>query len=70
VVTVTNDGPESYQVSDVFLDGTDATHFKIVSDSCTGAEITQSTGCAVSLRFSPTQAGDRLAVLVLPSTGG
>jgi hypothetical protein len=68
-VTVTNDEADPYRVSDVFLDGDDAAHFKIVSDSCSGAEITPSMGCAVSLSFNPTQAGDRVALLVLDNAG-
>jgi len=62
-VAVTNDSATPYEVTDVFLD--DETDFEIVSEDCSGTEITDTDGCTVSVRFTPMAAGDREAILVL-----
>jgi centrosomal CEP192-like protein len=69
-VLVTNDSPDPYEISDVSLDGSDASGFEIVGDGCTGVVLTQANNCMVTVRFKPTEAGDWLAVLVLDSVAG
>jgi hypothetical protein len=64
-VTVSNGGVDPYEISDVFLDGFDAGDFEIVSNACIGVEIDASTSCTISVRFKPTQDGDRLTMLAV-----
>jgi hypothetical protein len=64
-VTLDITGSFPLTVSSVTLTGTDAGEFSISADSCSGAPINPLSQCTVSVVFSPTTAGSKLASLVI-----
>jgi centrosomal CEP192-like protein/HYDIN/CFA65/VesB family protein/ASPM-SPD-2-Hydin domain-containing protein len=62
-VTVTNNGTAALHVTSVTLTGANAGDFVISADTCTGATVAVSATCSVSVTFTPTAAGTRLASL-------
>lgn len=61
--TVTNRGTAPLVIGQVLLGGRDAKDFKISGDSCANQTIAPAATCAVSVVFSPTASGTRVAWL-------
>jgi len=62
--TVTNTGPANLTISTVTIGGTNASDFATSADTCTGATLTPNSTCAVSVTFTPSNWGDRDALLI------
>ncbi len=62
-VIVTNNGTASLHVTTVTLTGTNAGDFAKSADTCTGATVAINATCTVSVTFSPTATGARVAAL-------
>lgn len=67
-ITVSNTGGTAATLSSPTLSG-DASDFSIFSDSC-GATLAPSTGCTLSITFTPTASGARLATLSITDNAG
>jgi hypothetical protein len=65
--TVTNSGAGNLSVSAVTLGGTNASQFQKTSDGCTGQLIAAGLSCTVEIRFGPTTAGTKMALLTIAS---
>jgi hypothetical protein len=61
--TVTNTGTANLTISTVTLGGTNASDFAKSADTCTGATVTPSHTCTVSVTFTPAATGTRNATL-------
>jgi hypothetical protein len=61
--TVTNTGTGNLTISTVTIGGTNASNFAKSADTCTGATVTPSSTCTVSVTFTPSAAGSRSASL-------
>jgi len=69
-ITITNTGGVASGVAATSLGGTDAGQFSIASDTC-GTALNPGGTCAVTVRFSPTTTGAKVARLsVTASPGG
>lgn len=55
------------KVDQVVLGGEHVDEFEIVSDTCTGAVIAPLEGCAIGLRFSPAERGERVGEITVRS---
>jgi Domain of unknown function (DUF1929)/Abnormal spindle-like microcephaly-assoc'd, ASPM-SPD-2-Hydin len=66
-VTVTNDGVVDLQLTSVSVAGANAGDFMLDPGTCAAAVLSPEQQCALSLRFSPTETGNRVAALVLVS---
>ncbi|HET7489363.1 MAG TPA: Ig-like domain repeat protein [Acidimicrobiales bacterium] len=62
-VTVVNPGPDTVSVSSAALAGTNTADFAVVGDACSGTTVAAGARCAVTVRFTPTDAGARTARL-------
>jgi hypothetical protein len=62
--TVTNTGPANLTISTVTIGGTNASDFATSADTCTGATLTPNSTCAVSVTFTPSNWGNRDALLI------
>ena len=67
--TVTNTGDVSVTVSSVSLSGGAAPDFSVANDACTGVSLASGTSCQLELGFSPSQAGDRSAMITASGSG-
>jgi len=66
-VTVKNAGSDRLVLRAASLEGASAGDFRIVPGSCEGAPyITPGSECTIGVRFTPSAAGARAAVLVIP----
>jgi hypothetical protein len=67
--TVTSYGQSPCTVSTLSLTGTNTAEFAIVSgtDTCSGRTLVTGESCSVDIAFAPTTAGDKSAVLNIPS---
>jgi Domain of unknown function (DUF1929)/Legume lectin domain/PKD domain/Glyoxal oxidase N-terminus/Quinohemoprotein amine dehydrogenase, alpha subunit domain III len=63
VVTVTNSGNATLNISTVTLTGTNAGDFVLASNTCTGAAVAANANCTVGITFMPSATGARLANL-------
>ncbi len=61
--TVTNTGTANLTISTVTISGTNASDFAKSADTCTGATVTPSNTCSVSVTFTPSATGSRSASL-------
>jgi hypothetical protein len=61
--TITNTGTVNLTITAVTLGGTNASDFVKTADTCTGATVTPSHTCTVSLTFTPAATGTRSATL-------
>jgi len=61
--TVTNTGTANLTISAVTVGGTNASDFAKSADTCTGATVTPSSTCTVSVTFTPSAMGSRSASL-------
>jgi hypothetical protein len=52
------------------LSGTNPTHFKIITDNCTGTILATGGTCKVTVRFQPTSTGSKTATLTVSGTPG
>ena len=68
--TVTNSGQVPSGVLTTTRSGLDPSHFTIVSDGCAGAPLPGPGTCAIVVRFTPTAAGARSALLAVSGTPG
>jgi hypothetical protein len=66
---IRGEGPEAVLVSSVALAGTDPADFSIEANGCSGQTLGPGGNCLVSLRFTPTAAGPREAVLEVGHDG-
>jgi hypothetical protein len=66
-VTITNHGTADLHVGSITVAGLDASDFAIVSDDCSGATLTPTQTCAISVQFLALHADDRAAFLAIPS---
>jgi subtilase family serine protease len=62
-VTVTNTGTANLIISTVTVGGTNASDFAKSADNCTGATVTPSNSCTVSVTFTPSATGNRTGSL-------
>jgi subtilase family serine protease len=62
-VTVTNTGTANLIISTVTVGGTNASDFAKSADNCTGATVTPSNSCTVSITFTPSATGNRTGSL-------
>lgn len=69
VFTITNEGDPGtvLEIGQVGLDGPDAAEFEIIADTCSDRDVPKGDSCAVTVEFRPSSAGDKTAMLVLPS---
>ncbi|MDR3676337.1 MAG: choice-of-anchor D domain-containing protein, partial [Acidobacteriota bacterium] len=58
-VTVTNSGTANLTISTVTIGGTNAGDFAKGTDTCTGATVTPTNICSVSVTFTPAATGNR-----------
>ena len=65
VVTLQNGLSVPLEVQNVYLQGSNATEFVILSDNCTGAQLPTNGACAVNIAFAPTNAALKSAELVV-----
>lgn len=63
-VTVTSLGGRKLDIDSISLVGPDAADFRILDDSCTGAELYFEESCSLSVQFARTRLGDSEARLV------
>lgn len=63
-VTVTNTGTSNLNVATAAIGGANPTDFGKSADTCTGATVTPSQTCAVSVTFTPAAAGSFSAALI------
>jgi hypothetical protein len=72
VVTITNAGAARLAVTGVATAGTDPDDFLVTGDTCTGASVASdgADACTVRVRFAPSAAGARSAVLRLRHGAG
>lgn len=68
-VTVRNTGVSGLVVGSVTVTGADAGMFTITEDACTGASLAQNSTCTISMTFSPTSGGDKVASVVVAHNG-
>jgi hypothetical protein len=61
--TLTNTGTANLTISTVTISGTNASDFAKSADTCTGATVTPTSTCAVSVTFMPSATGSRSASL-------
>src|SRR5208282_2998367 len=61
--TVTNAGTANLTISTVTVGGTNASDFAKSADTCTGATVTPTNTCTVSVTFTPSATGSRSASL-------
>ena len=64
-VLVRNVGAQTLRITGASLAGSDTGDFAIVSDACSGATLELHQQCAIGVRFSPTAAGSRSAMIDL-----
>jgi hypothetical protein len=62
-VTVTNSGTANLTISTVAISGANLTNFATSADTCSGATVTPSGTCSVSVTFTPSAIGIRSASL-------
>ena len=62
-LTLRNVGGQTTSALTLSLTGTDAAHYRITQDECSGKTLAPSTTCAVSVVFAPTSAGSFEATL-------
>lgn len=65
--TVSNSGTGNLIIGTVSFSGTNADQFTKGTDNCSGQTILPSGNCAVDVRFAPTSAGAKSALLSVPS---
>ncbi len=68
--TVTSTGTTSLAISTVSISGTNASEFGISADTCTGATMSPTGTCAVSVTFTPSVAGTQTASLNFSDNAG
>lgn len=70
-VTVSSTGTSNLVMSSVSVSGTNASEFRITSNTCTGVSLAPSATCRISLTFSPSvfapHGGTRTATLTISS---
>ncbi len=64
-ITLSNTQSVSLTVTTLTLIGANPADFAWQNDTCTGQTITPGAGCAVSLRFTPQNAGEKSATLAM-----
>jgi Ca2+-binding RTX toxin-like protein len=69
-VVVRNNGAPRLKPGSFALGGSNPDQFRIVSNSCAGANLDISGECAVGIAFKPTGLGARSAALVIASNAG
>lgn len=62
-ITVNNNGPASFSLSQAVLTGTHPGDFSVTFNSCTGNLVPSGGACNVMVRFAPTGRGARTAIL-------
>jgi hypothetical protein len=67
VINVVNSGSAPLEIDTIALAGDDSGDFAIEGDGCSGETLTPEGECMVEVAFAPTAAGERGAVLALPS---
>ena len=68
--TVTNTGAVNLAISTVTLGGLNPSDFAKSADTCTGATLTPTTTCAVSVTFTPAASGSFAASLIFTDNAG
>jgi Domain of unknown function (DUF1929) len=69
-VRLTNDGATNLRVFGVAVAGINASDFVVAADRCTGNILPPEGACEASVRFNPTAAGSRSAVLEFSTDAG
>ena len=69
-IVVRNNGAPRLRPGAVALGGANADNFRIVSNSCTGANLAIGQECGVGVVFRPTGLGGRSAAVSIASNGG
>ncbi len=69
-VAVTNGRTDAVRVEDVAVEGDAAEDFELADAACLNARLDPGDVCALSVRFRPTQTGERPARLVISLDGG
>ncbi|NPA53180.1 MAG: S8 family serine peptidase [Aquificae bacterium] len=64
--TITNIGDETLKLYSLYIDGTDAKEFKIVSNTCS-TDLDPGKSCYVSIEFAPKDAGVKKADFIIKS---
>lgn len=62
-VTLTNSGEKSLYVNSAVINGESVQDFIISKDTCTGANVPPGKSCVVDITFTPSEKGNRKAVL-------
>ncbi len=68
-IAFTNLGDGAVSVTSVAKGGPDAADFAITANTCSGATMPAGASCSVSVRFSPSDIGERTATLTIVGPG-
>ena len=64
-ITVTNSGGAAVTISGVAVSGAAAADFPVMTQTCTASPVAPSGSCTVTVGFTPTGAGSRVATLTI-----
>ncbi|MEK8017857.1 MAG: S8 family serine peptidase, partial [Candidatus Parabeggiatoa sp.] len=65
--TISNTGEGNLQIGEIGLSGSHASAFQILSDSCSKQQFAPSQTCSVEVLLASTKAGEKQAILEVPS---
>jgi parallel beta-helix repeat protein len=68
-IAFSNLGAGAVSVTSVSKGGTDPGDFAVTSDTCSGATMPVGASCSISVRFSPTDVGERTATVTFAGPG-
>ena len=66
-LTVTNKGITDLTIGAITITGDNPGDFSIIPDACSGSTLVTDASCTLTLRFTPSVADKRSAVLNIPS---
>ena len=69
-ITLQNTGRAALRIGSIRIEGADAGDFSLANDGCSGGRLAPGIVCTLNIRFTPTAAGSRSAVLVIESGAG
>ena len=67
LVTIKNTGKAGLELGSIIISGADSAEFALTTDGCSGNILAPQASCIVQMKFSPTSAGSKSAILEIPS---
>jgi len=64
---ISNDGDGNLAIGTIIIEGSDAWHFRIGNDECSGKKVVSERSCGIEVIFAPFNEGEKTADLLIPS---